>query len=244
MIRRALIGALAAALLSPTVAAAECRQALVLGLDISGSVDTREFQMQRNGLAAALLHPDVLDALLALPGTPVQIAVFEWSGPDAQAMLADWHILNDAADVAALAGRITAGPRRPSQRSTALGQAMLFGARLLAQRPDCWVRTLDISGDGTSNTGPVPLSIPDADLGGIIINALVIGSDAHDHGDDRQAEISALSSYFRTQVIRGPGSFVEVALGFEDYENAMIRKLRRELSGLSLSQARGLPDHQ
>ena len=32
-------------------ASAECRQALVLGLDVSGSVDLREYWLQRNGLA-------------------------------------------------------------------------------------------------------------------------------------------------------------------------------------------------
>jgi hypothetical protein len=36
-------------------------------------------------------------------------------------------------------------------------------------------------------------------------------------------------------VILGPGAFVEIALGFEQYEQAMVRKLRRELEAPAMS---------
>jgi len=81
----------------------------------------------------------------------------------------------------------------------------------------------------------------DKDLGdtpfpNITINALVIGADALDHGGTRRARAPELSSYFDAYALRGPTSFVEVALGFEDYEDAMIRKLKRELQGLMLTR--------
>lgn len=219
-----------------TVAAQDrCRQALALGLDVSGSVDSREYRMQLDGLAAALLHPEVTEALLSMTGAPVKIAVYEWSGPADQVLLQDWQAVSHAADIAAIAERLRAARRAPSEQSTALGQAMTFGAALLSQQNTCWTRTLDISGDGKSNTGTNPQHVPDDRFDGITINALVIGADALDHGDNRQAEISELSSYFNAYVIHGPGSFVEVALGFEDYEAAMVRKLKRELSGFAVS---------
>ena len=43
-------------------------------------------------------------------------------------------------------------------------------------------------------------------------------------------------AYFKAEVIRGPGAFVEAAVGFDDFEEAMIRKLLRETRGLSLGQ--------
>ena len=49
-------------------------------------------------------------------------------------------------------------------------------------------------------------------------------------GDERQAEITEHSSYFRTEVLHGPGAFLEVALGYKDYARAMSRKLFREVS--------------
>ncbi|MEM9846126.1 MAG: DUF1194 domain-containing protein, partial [Pseudomonadota bacterium] len=53
-------------------AQAGCRQALALGLDVSGSVDTREYRLQTDGLAEALRDPEVQSAFLALPSLPVR----------------------------------------------------------------------------------------------------------------------------------------------------------------------------
>ena len=114
---------------------------------------------------------------------------------------------------------------------------MRHGIERLAAQPECWQHTLDISGDGKSNTGPDPRPIrPLAVARGVTINALVIGADAPAAGDNRQTEIGELVAYFRANVIAGDGAFVETALGFEDYEAAMVRKLKRELSGLVLSR--------
>jgi len=54
---------------------AGCRQALAMALDVSGSVDTREYHLQLDGLASALTDPDVQRAMLAQPGNPVYLAV-------------------------------------------------------------------------------------------------------------------------------------------------------------------------
>ena len=47
-------------------AVAECRQALMLALDVSGAVDQREYRLQLDGLANALLDPQVVAALETL----------------------------------------------------------------------------------------------------------------------------------------------------------------------------------
>ncbi|WP_156505789.1 DUF1194 domain-containing protein, partial [Sulfitobacter sp. HI0054] len=60
---------------------------------------------------------------------------------------------------------------------------------------------------------------------------LVIGAKDAGLDDGGQAEVGALASYYRAEVILGPGAFVETAEGFEDYARAMTRKLLRELDG-------------
>jgi hypothetical protein len=40
--------------------------------------------------------------------------------------------------------------------------------------------------------------------------------------------------HYRDEVLRGPGAFLELAQGFEDFERAMGRKLFREISDIVL----------
>jgi hypothetical protein len=215
-----------------------CRQALALGLDVSGSVDAREYRLQLNGLAAALDSGAVRGALLEQPEAPVEILVYEWSGPADQVTLLPWTRITDAAALDAAVELLGGLERREGATpGTALGVAMLHGARMLEQRNQCWRKTLDISGDGKSNLGPRPRSVkPQLEGTGITINALVIGADDPAIGDRRQGEIGELSAYFGAEVILGPDAFVEVALGFEGYAAAMEVKLLRELDGMVLAQ--------
>lgn len=219
-------------------AGSSCRQALVLALDVSGSVDSREYRLQLDGLAAALSHEEVRAALLAMPQAPVDITVFEWSTEGYQRRLLPWTTLSDDAALQGVVSRLRATRRQPAPPGTALGSAMLAGASLAAERKSCWKRTLDISGDGKHNNGPHPRDLrPRMQAQGLTVNALVIGVGLPRISDHRQEEIAELAAYFRAYVISGPGAFVEAALGFEDYEAAMVRKLLRELEGLSLARA-------
>lgn len=215
-------------------AQAACRLALALGLDVSGSVDMREYRLQLDGLAGALLQPQVQAAFLAFPDAPVRLLIYEWSGLDSQRTLVPWVAVATRDDLARIAGALAATSRAASEPPTAIGQAMLSGARRLRAQPDCWRLTLDLTGDGKSNTGPRPRDLQDApQLDGITINALVIGS-----APRRQTEIADLWAYFTTRVIRGPQAFVEVALGFEDFENAMTRKLLKELQTMAVGEGK------
>ncbi|WP_307726367.1 DUF1194 domain-containing protein [Sinisalibacter aestuarii] len=230
---RAIFIALALAALPLAGAAAPCRQALALGLDVSGSVDEAEYRMQLDGLAAALTHPEVARALVEGAGVPVHLLVYEWSGPRDQRIVAEWTAITDAAALARFADTLRATRRVPAAPSTALGTALATGASLLAGQSACWTRTLDISGDGLSNAGPRPQDIDLPALDGVTVNALVIGTGE----GQRQASAGYLLGYFETNVIRGPGAFAEQAEGFADYERAMVRKLLRELEGLVIGRA-------
>ncbi|MBI1416390.1 MAG: DUF1194 domain-containing protein [Limimaricola sp.] len=231
---------LAAALLALALAgpahAAGCRQALAMGLDVSGSVDASEYRLQLDGLAAALTSPKVRALLLGGGAAPVRVAVYSWSGPSDQHLVLDWTPIDSATALEGVADTLRAYARQPDSEGTALGAAMQTGLSLLAGQSDCWRRTLDISGDGRSNLGPAPASIPAPP--GITINGLVVGADHQAIGDTRQMDIKELSSYYRVNVLRGPDAFVETALGYVAFEDAMTRKLLREMAAIVVG---GLP---
>ncbi|TYB82438.1 DUF1194 domain-containing protein [Maritimibacter fusiformis] len=231
MFSRTVSAALIALGLAAPGHALPCRQALALALDVSGSVDAEEYRLQLDGLAAALTDPQVVEAFVAGAAAPVRLMVYEWSGPAHQRVILGWTEVADAPALSAIATTLRSTVRVPAAPSTALGTAMAVGAGFLSGQPDCWTRTLDISGDGTSNTGPRPQDIGHlASLAEITVNALAIGV------GERQtlSTTGDLVEYFRQNVIRGPGAFVEHAAGFADFEAAMVRKLLRETRGLAI----------
>lgn len=207
----------------------QCRQALALGLDISGSVDSQEYRLQLDGLAAALESPVVVEKLLSSSETVIELSVFEWSGPGHQRMLQGWTALTSDSVISEIASRLRQTTRIPVDPSTGLGRAMLFGAQLLSQRPDCWTHSLDLSGDGQSNSGVRPQDArKDPLLRNVIVNALVVGPAVP--GRD-------LTSYFEAYVVHGIGSFTMQAHSFDEFEAAMIKKLLRETQGIMVSEA-------
>ena len=219
--------------LFPNIGQSACRQALALGLDVSESVDALEYRLQLDGLAIALNSEKVQDVLFVQPDAPIEVLVYEWSGPFDQSIVVAWKPVVTTSDLADVTDQLRNHTRRNTAPTTAIGSAMLAGFSYLEQRPDCWKRTLDLSGDGQTNTGPRPQDIAENKTPtGVVVNGLVIGSGNMRGDDERFADIKELSSYFRTHVVRGPGAFVEVALGFEDYAAAMERKLLRELSSI------------
>lgn len=226
--------------LLPGIGEAACRQALSLGLDVSSSVDDTEYKLQLNGVVAALNTPIVTDILFMQPDAPIRIHVFEWSGPVNQTVIVPWTTLDSPADLASVTTQLRAHTRGVAAPNTAVGSALLAGFAYLEQHPDCWVRTLDLSGDGETNTGPLPEEIPDAQTpNGVTVNGLVVGS-GNFFGDIVSGQaLDDLVLYYEDNVIRGPLAFVEVAENFDDYATTMERKLLKELSALAVGQVDG-----
>lgn len=219
-------------------AEAACRQALALGLDVSGSVDAREYRLQLDGLATALERPDVRGAIFGMPNAPIALLVYEWSGVKDTVVILDWTDLFDEQTLDQAVETIRGTQRREANPGTALGVAMQSGVTYLSQRPECWTHTLDISGDGKSNLGPRPRNVrSDLEKQSVTINGLVIGADAPSLGDLRQAQVGELVAYYDANVILGQDSFVMAALGYDAYADAMAQKLLREITVLNVSQA-------
>lgn len=229
----------AAVLLSAAAlpAGAACRLALALALDVSGSVDEQEYVLQMNGIATALADGDVQAALFAIPEVPVTLAIYEWSSSSYQRMIVNWRPLFDPSDIDEIRAILLSWRRAPAPEATGLGAALEFGAKLLNGAPACWDQTLDVSADGKNNDWPVPTRLrEEGRLGTMNVNALVVAKDFKSTMDMTPDGVAELTAYFQARIIYGPGAFVEVAQGYEDYATAMSRKLLRELSTLPLGQ--------
>ena len=210
-----------------------CRLALVLAMDVSSSVNAQEDALQRGGLAAALVAPDVQAAFFASPD-PVALAVFEWSGRYNQNDLLGWRLIQSPADLTAAAAQIAGSTRSHNDFPTAMGHALGHAAVRLQDAPTCLFRTIDIAGDGENNDGFGPAEAYAAfPYEGVTVNGLVVNAGEY------EAEVN-LIAYYRAHVLRGPGAFLEIANGFENYAAAMERKLIRELSAMVLGGRPGV----
>ena len=204
-------------------AAADCRLALVLAIDVSSSVDAEEDQLQRGGLVAALTAPEVRAAFFA-SDLPVALAVYEWSGRYKQEILLDWTVIDSPMALLSSVEILAASQRTNNDFPTAMGYALGFAAGVIQRGPQCLYRTVDMAGDGQNNEGFGPdLAYAEFPFEGVTVNGLVVDEAGFDAKTD-------LINFYENHVIRGSGAFVEVAQGFEDYERAMRRKLERELT--------------
>ncbi len=210
--------------LAAPVEAADCRLALLLGLDISSSVDAAEDSLQRGGMASALIAPEV-EAAFFVVDTPVALAVFEWSGRYNQEVILDWRIINSRAALSRAAQTVEQSRRSYDEFPTAMGEALLFAEKMLERAPRCLHQTIDIAGDGENNEGVAPSSVyENAAFDTITVNGLVVANAADFQTEER------LTQFYADHVLHGPGAFMVVADGFDDYERAMREKLERELS--------------
>src|SRR5512136_1408693 len=80
--------------ISPMRAAEPVDLLLVLAADVSRSVDSQKFQLQREGYAAALVEPRVLDAIQSGRRGRIGVQFLEWSGFGNQRVLIDWMLID------------------------------------------------------------------------------------------------------------------------------------------------------
>lgn len=197
---------------------ADCALALVLAIDVSGSVDPREWRLQAGGLSNAFRTEDLQEAIMGLDGD-LAVAVTQWTGTSRQEVAADWRRLSSPADIDAFADDLALMPRVWRHFSTAIGEALRHAVAVGASAPNCRRKVIDVSGDGVSNEGEAPEFARDAALAaGWTVNGLaILGAEPPP------------DAHYRAQVIAGPGAFVEVADGFDDFPRAILRKLLREI---------------
>jgi hypothetical protein len=224
---------LALALLAgPARAAERVDLLLVLAADVSRSVDEAKFQLQREGYAAALANPRVLDAIRSGPHQRIAVTFVEWSGATSQRVVIDWMIVNDEASARAFGDRLIEAPRSFADR-TSISGGIDFAMAQLARAPfEASRRTIDVSGDGTNNAGrEVTTARDDAVAAGVTVNGLVILSERPmSWNPEHTNPPGGLVNYYRNNVIGGPGAFVMVAEDFRSFGNAIINKLIAEIA--------------
>ncbi len=205
---------------------------LVLAADVSRSIDEGEFELQRKGYTAALTDPRVLAAIRGGTAGMIAVCFVEWSGAGEQMVVADWTVIHDDEDAGGLAAAILAAPRSFTGRTSISGAIDFAMQRFAAAKPFSNRRIIDISGDGTNNSGrPVTEARDQALAEGVTINGLAIINDKPNPGYSFHTQPpGGLPEWYRQNVIGGPGAFLRVVENFQSFADAMTNKLVSEIA--------------
>jgi hypothetical protein len=219
----------------PARAAEQVDLLLVLAADVSRSIDDQKFELERRGYAAALSDPKVMQAISSGPNGRIAIAFVEWAGANSQKLLIDWTLVRDVEDTKAFASRLLESPRSFADR-TAIGAGIDFARAQFAGCPYVSDRhVIDVSGDGTNNSGRDVRSARDDAVANEVttINGLVILSDAPiPYNPEHTNPPGGLDNYYRDNVIGGTNAFVMVAENFDSFGKSIVAKLIREISAV------------
>jgi Ca-activated chloride channel homolog len=193
-----------------------CETALLLAIDVSNSVDAAEYRLQTDGLADALRDPAIVDTMVR---DRVAVAVVQWSGVDQQSVSVAWERISHPAQAELLSQRARAMERAFRLSGTATADALLFSLAMFDEVADCKRKVIDISTDGTANTGSdVRLVRARAERAGVTINGIAIESMG-----------LTITNFLRNAVITRDG-FVMTARTHRDYPEAIRAKILREIS--------------
>ena len=203
---------------------------LVLAVDVSGSVDDEEADLQRAGYVAALTNERVIRTIKAGRHGRIAVAYVEWGGDHIQRMVVDWSVIDGEASAVDFARRLAKAPRSV-EMWTSISGVMRFAHDIFQLSPHRGRRrVLDISGDGPNNdgalvTGSRAVMVKD----GITINGLpIINGRPSRYGTP---PLEHLDWYYEDCVIGGRGAFIVIADTYRDFGRAIRRKLILEIAG-------------
>lgn len=226
--------------------------ALVLSIDVSGSVDEARYNLQLEGIAEALEDPVTLSAISAAGGAGIWLAIVTWA--DGAEISIGWRRVASAKDAAAVAADVRRIPRTPGEFTCVAGMLRAVSGRLIPALPAPVERiVVDVSGDGVDNCGDAKevREERDATLAlGATINGLPIlvpgENDVVNAGAFRKPgfglrplpgksdqDNTTLDRWYKENLIGGPGAFLLIARGYEDFARALRRKLVTEISLLA-----------
>jgi Protein of unknown function (DUF1194) len=206
--------------------------ALIFAADVSRSIDDDEFKLQRQGYAAAVTSPRVLKAIAGGAHGAIAICFIEWSGPEEQEVVADWTVVRDGESAASFAATLLHAPRSFVGR-TSISAALDFSRGYFAKSGvTAERRVIDVSGDGTNNSGrPVLDARAEAIAAGITINGLAIINEHPNPGYFAHTQPpEGLPEYYRQNVVGGTGGFLLVVKDFKSFGDAITEKLVSEIA--------------
>ena len=205
---------------------------LVLAADVSRSIDDAEFNLQRKGYAAAITDPRVLRAIAGGRNHAIAVTFIEWSGAADQNIIVDWTVVRDEEAAGGIAATILAAPRSFLGR-TSISAAIDYSLERLAAAPAAAdKRIIDVSGDGTNNSGrPVTEARDQAVASGVTVNGLaIINTQANPGYAFHTQPPGGLPKYYEENVIGGPGAFLLQVENFDTFAEAITRKLVSEIA--------------
>ena len=202
---------------------------LVLAVDVSYSMDPEEQALQREGYIAGLTSREFMSALRGGIHAKVAVTYFEWAGPGDQRIIVPWRLIDGPEAADAVANEIARAPYRRAM-FTSIASALQFAKPLFDASGYHGIRrVIDVSGDGTNNSGPLLVPVRDEILAaGITINGLPI---MLKRPIPMSLDIENLDIYYEDCVIGGPGAFVVPIREREQFKDAIRTKLVLEIAG-------------
>jgi hypothetical protein len=217
------LGIVAVVMLSisqPAMAAPVSLELLLL-VDVSGSIDTNEYNLQKSGYVNAFNSAAVQNAIASFAGSGgIAVAFGEWSDGSQQSLLVNWTQLTDASSASAFASAIS-GTSRAFSGNTAPGSAINWGVGLFNNTFEGQRFVIDVSGDGAQNTGSNTLNAATAAYNaGITINGLAILGE------------TGLATWYQNNIVTPGGGTLYSATSFADFGAAVESKIGHEITGV------------
>jgi len=212
---------------------------LALLVDVSGSVNATEYNLQKQGYINAFQDAVIQANIASLTGG-IAVTYIEWAGTSVQMQLVGWTHITDAASSNAFATAIAGTSRSCNNIAgftcwTNPGNAIAFATPLFGTETggvsngfESLRQVIDVSGDGDQsnslNAGDPPVintaTARDAALAAGIdaINGLAIGD-------------STLVDWYNANIVGGTNAFVIQATTFDAFDSAVRSKIGREIGG-------------
>jgi hypothetical protein len=232
---------------SPSRAQTTVDTALVVAVDVSQSVDEERYRLQLEGIAQALEDPATMGAIVGGEHASIMFSLVVWS--DRPELIIGWRMIRGMGDAMRIAGEIRSLPTKGGEFTCVARMLSHVETLVLPSLPLPAARmVVDVSGDGIDNcsrsteTDAIRARLTDA---GVTINGLPIlvpgendtvgagmyrapGFGLSEGGPER--DMTTLPAWYRDHVIGGPGAFLHVARGYEDFARAFRRKFVQEIS--------------
>lgn len=199
---------------------------LQLLVDVSGSVDGGEYTLQMDGIGNAFKSAAVQNAIANGTNGAIAVQVIQWSSSAVVSI--DWTTVT-AANASTFGDDVIALARAGGIGTlTGIGNAINFGAPLFTDNGYEGDRlVMDVSGDGSQNTGSSVTAARDNAVAGSatqdavdVINGLPILNDE-----------ANLDVYYTNNVVGGDDPFVLPVSNFGDIQTGMVTKLVAEITG-------------
>ncbi len=215
--KKLVIGAVFSACVSLTSANAAIIE-LALVIDGSGSISSPDFALQ-TGAYNNIFSNNFLGSFVN-PGDTLYAAAYQFSTSSTATLEIGWTLIDTNAAAAAFGGMFPGITQQNGATNTSgavnTAVAGILGNDIAGDR-----LVIDVSTDGEPNVGGgqtgANMAAADAFAAGITVNAIGVGSGVND------TFLNAFST--------AGGGFFETAADFDEYEEVLARKIRREVTG-------------